>query len=110
MYKADGTVVSKKFNKKIISDTEWQYEAWFPTENDYFIIENVPEGYQVTYRNVGVHADVVDRLYNGGTIINKKIPKTGDEANLVLWIASVLVGVTGLTALFIAAKHRKTKK
>ena len=53
----------------------------------YYVIEEVPEGYMVRYENVGAYADVTDRCYNGGTIINYKVPKTGDDATPALWIA-----------------------
>lgn len=34
-----------------------------------------------------------DRLYNGGTVCNYKIPKTGDRSELPLWIGMALMGV-----------------
>ena len=110
-YNPDGTVAHKKFNKKIISDTEWRYEAWFPTGAEYFLIETVPEGYQARYENVGAHAEETDRCYNGGTIINYKIPKTGDDSHPALWIALAALGAVGLGALAICvARDRKRRK
>ncbi|MBQ9301250.1 MAG: hypothetical protein IJ214_12155, partial [Clostridia bacterium] len=75
----DGTVAHKKFNKKIISENEWRYE------------------------NIGAHAGETDRCYNGGTIINYKVPKTGDRADLRLWLGCVLLGVSAVcgTLVFI---------
>ena len=108
LYNPDGTVAHKKFNKKIISDMEWHYEAWFPSDTDYYIVENVPAGYKVRYENVGVHANVTDRCYNGGTIINYKIPKTGDKTvNPILWIGCVLLGVMIAGGTLIIRKRRK---
>ena len=104
LYDPEGNVVHKKFNKNVVSETEWQYEAWFVSENDYYIIENVPVGYLVRYENVGDHADVTDRCYNGGRIINYRIPKTGDSSNPLLWAGCVLLGLLGLWGV-----RRKTR-
>ena len=62
-------------------------------------MENIPAGYQVRYENTGTHAGVTDRCFNGGTIVNYKVPKTGDPADPLLWIVS---GTLGLLALFLA--------
>ena len=107
LYSSDGTVRHKKFNKKVISETEWRYEAWFETETDYYVIEEVPEGYKVRYENVGVHEGVTDRCYSGSTIINYKLPKTGDSENPVLWLTLVMVGYLGLFFLYSAGKRSK---
>ena len=72
LYYPNGTVAHKKFNKKIVSENEWRYEAWFASGADYYIIETVPEGYKVRYENAGAHAGETDRCYNGGTIQNRR--------------------------------------
>ena len=110
LYNPDGSIRHKKFNKKIISDTEWRYEAGFETAADYYIIEEVPEGYHVRYENVGAHAGETDRCYNGGTIINYRIPKTGDNAPLLLWSAGVLLGTAGMLGLVFRRRLRGKKK
>ena len=106
LYNPDGTAAHKVFNKKKISDTQWRYEAWFADGGAYYIVENVPAGYKVRYENVGAHAGETDRCYNGGTIVNYKVPKTGDEANLVLWTACLLAGMAVLGGV-IHARRRK---
>ena len=98
-YNPDGTERSKKFDKKIISETEWYYEGWFVSEADYYLVEKAPAGYKVRYENVGKHAGETDRCYNGGTIINYKVPKTGDDATPALWIALAALGIGGLSLL-----------
>ena len=111
LYNSDGTLAHKRFNKKIVSDTEWRYEAWFAADNDYYIIETVPAGYKVRYENTGVHADVTDRCYNGGTIINYKIPKTGDTTvSSILWAGCILLGLLGAGGALLAGKRRKGRK
>ncbi|MBR1711050.1 MAG: Cna B-type domain-containing protein [Clostridia bacterium] len=108
LYNPDGTVAHKKFNKKELSNTEWQYEAWFESGKDYYIIETVPEGYKVRYENIGVHADVTDRCYNGGTIINYKPPKTRDNRTApLLWIGCVLLGLLGISGTLFLRKRGK---
>ena len=107
LYRANGTVLRRHFNKTVISETEWHYEAWFPTDEDYYIIEDVPKGYLVRYENVGVHADVTDRCYNGGTILNYAVPKTGDDAAPGVWITCVFAGLAGLAAACFLYRRRK---
>ena len=62
---------------------------------------------KVRYENVGVHADETDRCYNGGTIINYKVPKTGDESNLGLWLALSAVGLAGIGSLVFMGRRRR---
>ena len=108
LYNPDGSEAHKRFNKKVISDTEWRYEAWFTSEKDYYIIETPPKGYKVRYENTGVHADVNDRCYNGGTIINYKIPKTGDTTlPPVLWIGCILLGLLGAGGALLTKRRGK---
>jgi len=110
LYRPDGTVAHKKFNKKIVSEDEWRYEAWFASGADYYIVENVPAGYRVRYENVGAHAGETDRCYNGGTIINYKLPKTGDTAQPRLWTGLALLGMSALCGMLIADKRRKARR
>ena len=105
LYNPDGTVAHKKFNKEVMSETEWYYEAWFATNKGYYIIEDVPEGYTPIYVNVGEYADVTDRLHNGGTIINYKVPQTGDDSNLLLW-GGLLAGSAALLMLLGIRRKR----
>ena len=107
LYRPDGTVAHKKFNKRIVSANEWHYEAWFSEYADYYIIENVPDGYRVRYENVGAHAGETDRCYNGGTIINYKVPKTSDHANLTLWLSSILLGMATVSTVIYTTGRRK---
>ena len=110
LYDPDGRIVHKKFNKKVISDSEWRYDAWFSSDRDYYIIETVPAGYKVRYENVGRHADVKDRCYNGGTIINYRIPKTGDDSlSPALWIGCIVLGVLGTAGVLIGRKRAKNR-
>ncbi len=107
LYSADGTVVHKKFNKKTVSENEWYYEAWFQSDSELYLIETAPRGYQVRYENIGEHADVTDRCYNGGTIINYKVPVTGDGFKPILWIGCVLSGLALLGGTCLILKRKK---
>lgn len=109
LYSPSGAAVSKRFNKRVISDTEWQYEAWFASSADYYILEKSPKGYKVRYENVGAHAGETDRCYNGGTIINYKVPKTGDASNPVLWLACAVLGMAMVTAAVCTGKKRRAR-
>ena len=68
------------------------------------------EGYKTKYVNVGVYEHITDRCCDGGTIINKKIPKTGDEEPLLLWAGMIALGAVGLTAALVIGKKRKANQ
>lgn len=108
MYNSDGSVRSKLFDKTVVSDREWKYIAYFQHNvDDCYIIEHVPEGYLVTYVNVGEYADVTDRCHNGGTIINHKIPQTSDPQPIGLHLLCILVASVGLMLLAVS-RHRRS--
>lgn len=110
LYKADGSVYHHGFDKKVVSNREWRYNAWFSAPAACYVIEKPIPGYQTKYVNVGVYEHVTDRCCDGGTIINKKIPKTGDTADLALWAGLMLAGIAGLTTLVLVKKRRKAEK
>ena len=109
LYNGAGEVIHKKFRKKIISDNLWYYEAWFPNDvSAYYLIENSIPSYEVLYKNEGKYAQAEDRAYNGGKIINLYIPPTGDQENPALWTGLAAVGLSGLMAIAIAGRRRRT--
>ena len=110
LYKQGGTVYHHGFDKKIVSDMEWKYNAWFSEEAACYVIEQPIPGYQTEYVNVGVYEQITDRCCDGGTIINKKIPKTGDEEPLLLWAGMIALGVIGLGTALVIGKKRKARK
>ena len=102
MYNSNGSTRSKLFNKKVISENEWYYEAYFQySVDDCYVIETPIEGYQVIYQNVGKYSDVTDRCYNGGTIINYKLPATGDTTPVADYTALVILSFLGACLLTI---------
>ncbi|MBQ8160205.1 MAG: hypothetical protein IJ083_05585 [Clostridia bacterium] len=107
LYKLGDTVYHHGFDKKIISKTEWQYNAWFSEAVACYVIEEPVEGYKTRYENVGVYAGITDRCCDGGTIVNYKVPKTGDEADLTLWLGCVLAGLTIISIAVYAGKRKK---
>ncbi|MGI6739026.1 MAG: Ig-like domain-containing protein [Christensenellales bacterium] len=110
LYDEMDQVAHKLFNKKVVSQTEWKYEAWFDKPVSRYVVEKPVSGYSTRYKNVGVYAGITDRCCNGGTIINHKIPQTGDEANPALWIGLLLLGITGIGIALMAERRRKTRK
>ena len=107
LYKVDGTVYHHTFDKKTTSKTEWKYSALFSDSVACYVIEEPVDGYVTRYENVGVYADITDRCCNGGTIINKKIPVTGDEAPLILWAGLVVLGIVGIGAALAVGRKKK---
>ena len=76
----------------------------------YYVVEEPLEGYYAEYMNVGKYSGVTDRCYAGGTIINYKVPKTGDDAPLTLWYVATGIGAAGLIVLagfIVTAKKRR---
>ena len=76
---------------------------------DYYIVEDVPTGYTVRYKNIGEHADVTDRCYNGGTIINCKVPQTGDGSNIPLWLSLLGISMLSLAGILRVNKKKREK-
>jgi len=108
LYNPNGTVRQHRFNKRQISATEWIYEAWISTAADYYVIEAPMDGYTTVYRNVGEHRGETSRVYNGGTIINSGVPRTGDTRNTALWTGLTGASLLGMAAVaLIARKKRK---
>ncbi|MBR5110596.1 MAG: LPXTG cell wall anchor domain-containing protein [Clostridia bacterium] len=110
LYSADGKVVHQGFDKRILNAKEWSYYAVFNEAGSCYVVEKPIPGYITRYVNVGEYAGITDRCCNGGTIINKKIPKTGDETPLLLWAGMLLVGAAGLTVALTIRKRKKAHK
>ena len=108
LYSADGRLLKEEFHKKEISANEWQYECWYTMEEGDYLIEEPVSGYMIRYENKGKYAHVTDRLYNGGKIINTKVPQTGDGERPALWMALTAAGILGL-AVLIASKRRRRR-
>ena len=107
LYKLGDTVYHHGFDKRIISKTEWQYNAWFSSPVACYVIEEPVAGYKTRYENVGIYAGITDRCCDGGTIVNYRVPKTGDDADLSLWLGCVLAGLTIISITVYAGKRKK---
>ncbi|MBR6186531.1 MAG: isopeptide-forming domain-containing fimbrial protein [Clostridia bacterium] len=107
LYNPNGSIRRKSFNKTKISETEYLYEAWFSDWSEFYVVETPVDGYKVRYENIGDHAGETDRCYNGGKIINYKVPKTGDETSIGLWIGLTALAFAGLAALGVTARKRR---
>lgn len=100
MYNADGTKRHKLFNKEVISEYEWRYEAYFQSDvSDCYIIETPVKGYQVIYKNIAPYSDVTDRCHDGGTILNYKLPDTGDKTPVADYTALIMISMLGACLL-----------
>ena len=105
----NGTVKHHRLNRTKISDSKWRYEAWLSAAGDYYAVEDKVPGYTTVYQNIGEHADETDRVYNGGTVINSKVPKTGDGFSPTLWWGLALVSLAVIGGL-AAADNKRSKK
>jgi len=110
MYNDDGSQRHKLFDKIIVSENEWRYEAWFQATEDIkgcYIVETPAKGYMVRYENVGAYASRTNGCYNGGTIINYKVPKTQDVDNPIFYMGLGLLGTAGIAAIILKRRRRK---
>ena len=110
LYDPSGNVHRHAFKKEKISDTEYVYKAWLSTDGEYYVIEDPMVGYSAVYVNQGKYADVTDRVYNGGRIINFGVPNTGDGRNPLLLVAVTVGTLIGLTGLLCIRKKMLSKQ
>ena len=65
------------------------------------------QGFQARYVNPDRASESANQCYNGGTIINYKVPQTGDSAPLGLYAAMIGTGLVGLLLLIRSGKRAK---
>ena len=100
----DGQVIAKK--PKLDKDGWYHFYNLPVRDTPYYVVETPVDGFATRYENTGNFADVTDRAYNGGTIINHKLPKTMDEQPLTLY--AILVAVSLLGMMFCWKKRRNS--
>ena len=110
LYDPSGNIHRHAFKKEKISETEYVYKAWLSTNGEYYVIEDPMVGYSAVYVNQGKYADVTDRVYNGGRIINFGVPNTGDGRNPLLLVAVTVGALIGLTGLLCIRKKMLPKQ
>ncbi len=67
----------------------------------YYVLEEELEGFATSYLSSG---EEVNRAENGDTIVNRKIPQTGDNSHIGLWLA---VTMAAAGAMIVLLKKRK---
>lgn len=106
----DGEVYSKKPSGPD-KDGWYTWSNLPPTHNGrdavYYVIETPVEGMKTTYSNVAPYAGEDDRAYNGGTITNIGVPKTGDSEHPLLWILLGLAAAGAGTGIGLSLKKKK---
>ncbi len=73
----------------------------------YTVKETQGSGFTTTYINQGEYASVTDCAYNGGTIVNTKIPQTGDGTPLALWMLMTMLAGSGLAGVTAVLRKRE---
>ena len=73
----------------------------------YYVVEQVPAGYTVSYGNIGSRAGETDRAYDNGSIVNHKVPKTGDSRPAEIWTVTAGVSVIGIALILLAERRRR---
>ena len=71
----------------------------------YTVVEEPLPGYEITYEDA--FGNKADSAGNGGTIINTRIPTTGDGEPLTLWMT---LGGVSLLALLVVVLGKRRKK
>ena len=75
----------------------WYHFYNLPISSEpYYVVETPVSGFMTLYQNVGGYANVEDRAYDGGTITNSKLPKTGDENHIERYVALLLISLVAL--------------
>ena len=72
----------------------------------YYVVEEPVPAFRTVYTNVGMDSDVTDRAYDGGTITNFGVPKTGDANHPILWSVLAVLGLAGSAVLVLGRKKR----
>lgn len=90
----NGQVINKK--PKVDADGWYHFYNLPIRSHPYYVIETPVDGYATTYENRGAYQDETDRVYDGGTITNHKIPKTQDNSHDELYLAIMLLCLIGL--------------
>lgn len=101
LYNPDGTV-HRTASQPPSDRGDGNYVFSLVDKLEYYVVELPMEGYETEYINVDKYADVKDRLYAGGTIVNTAIlvpPETSDEMNLVLYPLLLVISAIGLILL-----------
>lgn len=114
LYNPDGTVHhtygpgnTQYFIRKDLSETTISFSRYMREDMDYYILEEVPKNYIAIYQNTGRYAGITDRCYNGGKIINYKMPPTGDRNGVHLLLFGI-VSIIGL--MFIRTLKKKDRR
>ncbi len=71
----------------------------------YTVVEQPVDGFTTTYINAGDNEAEVDCAYDGGTIINSKIPQTGDHAHVLLWMGMLMLAAIGLMGVMARVRR-----
>lgn len=109
LYKQGGSVYHHGFDKTVVSPSEWQYSAWFSEPAACYVIGEPVAGYRTRYENTGIYADITDRCCDGGTIVHYRVPRTGDDANLLLWLGCALAGCALIAFSVYGGKRKKIR-
>ena len=109
LFNEDGSIRRDESQQpKRTSDDPLEYTYWLKYEADYYVQEKPVSGYRTVYVNTkkSGHEDVTDRCYNGGTIINIKIPQTGDRETPWLWLMLGCMALLLVPALNLLKKRQ----
>ena len=100
----------KPTNKKPTLDKKGWYH-WYNLDatKTYYAVEVPMEGFNTIYQNKGSHASEDRCAFDMGTIINSRIPKTGDTEPLELLYAAAGCSFTALVLLILLKKREKRK-
>ena len=110
LYQPDGTEIKDGYKKNIISlgKNTWEIEYEIKSKPvGYYVIENISDGYFPTYLNIDKYKEFKDRIYDGGTIINTRIPTTGDNIFRDMIFILAALGVSGVLLFMTLSGNRK---
>ena len=91
----------RTFTREPNESGTYRFTIPYDTDASYWFVERALTDYKTTYENPEPYADVTDRAYNGGTIINTgtKMPLTGDDTPVLALSLAAALSLTGLVLL-----------
>ena len=97
----------KAVNRKPKLDANGWYHFYnLPISSEpYYVVETPVSGFMTLYQNVGGYANAEDRAYDGGTITNSKLPKTGDGSHIERYMALLVISLVALLGYGIKKKR-----
>ena len=101
----DGKATTRKPSK---GKNGWYYFYNLALDHDYYVVEEPVKGFTTVYgKPDDEKAAEKDRAYDGETITNVAVPKTGDSRPTGVWMALSAASALALTGVILIARRKR---